>query len=116
MSVSQESVEVGKRVVDSLSGLEAGGFASEVVGEVAVLAGLQSFAGVVEAEICCGVDGRHAAAAVGGEMPTARCVIDGAVFSGFGFHGCSSVLVFPGDKMGKSGFCKELQMAKAARL
>jgi hypothetical protein len=104
MSVSQESVEVGKRVVDSLSGLEAGGFASEVVGEVAVLAGLQSFAGVVEAEICCGVDGRHAATAVSGEMPTARCVIDGAVFSGFGFHGCSSVLVFPGDKMGKSGF------------
>src|SRR6266404_8923827 len=94
MSVSQESVEVGEGVVDALGCLETGGFASEVAGEVAVLAGLQSFAGVIEAEICRGVDGRHAAAAIGGAVAAAGRIVDRARFSGFGFHGCSSLLVF----------------------
>ncbi len=98
MSLGQEGVKVGQGVVDALGGLESGGLAGEVMGEVAVLAGLKRAASMIEAEICGGVDYRHAAAAVGSVVLTARGVVSGAGFSGFGFQGQSSVeILFSGE-------------------
>ena len=93
VSLGQESVKVGQGVVDALGGLESGGLAGEVMGEVAVLVGLKRSAGMIEAEIYGGVDYGHAAAAVGSVVLTARGVVSGAGLSGFGFHGQSSVLI-----------------------